>query len=106
MTGTATDLDLNSTLIRRGVRATTVSDMTEFVATLEERPLDRLLADIPGLSLLSDTKFALARVVLRRRLRELPVVEREQLRLFAAEVAGGAKPDVAERIRALFERVG
>ena len=77
----ATDFD--STLIRSGIQATTISELSRFVATLEKRPLDRLLDELPGLAGLSNSKFDLARSVLRRRSRDLAPVEREQLRLHA-----------------------
>lgn len=96
----ATDFD--STLIRRGVQATTISEMTRFVATMEQRPIDKLLADLPGLALFSDTKFNLARAVFRRRLKDLDPIDRAQLRVLAEELASESKADVAERIRGLF----
>jgi hypothetical protein len=96
----ATDLD--STLIRSGVQATTISELTNFVATMERRPLDRLLDELPGLACLSNSKFDLARSVLRRRVRDLSPVEREQLKLHAEEVAAGTDEAVADRIRVLF----
>lgn len=97
---TATDFD--STLIRRGVQATTISEMTRFVGLMEERPLDKLLCDLPGFALLSETKFSLARAVLRRRIRSLHPVERAQLHALAEELASEVKVDIAERIRELF----
>ena len=98
----AMSLDLDSTLIRRGLQATTISEMTRFVSTMEERPLDKLLVDLPGFALLSETKFSLARAVLRRRVRALDEVDRQQLRTFAFEIASETEPEVAERIRTLF----
>ena len=95
--------DFDTTLIRRGTTATTMSEMQVFVDTIQERPLDKLLGDLPGLARLSDMKFILARQVLRRRLRELLPVEREQLRTFAGEVAKTAPAPVADRIHRLFE---
>ena len=97
----ATDFD--STLIRRGLQATTISEMTRFVETMDGRPLDKLLEDLPGFAAFSETKFSLARAVLRRRLRALDDVDREQLRALAAEVASAEKSDVAQRITAIFE---
>lgn len=94
--------DFDSTLIRSGVRATTISELTSFVATMEKRPLDRLLEELPGLAGLSNSKFDLARSVLRRRARDLAPVEREQLQLHAEEVAGRTDDEVADRIRTLF----
>jgi cob(I)alamin adenosyltransferase len=95
-------VDFDSTLIRSGVQATTISELSQFVATMEKRPLDRLLEDLPGLASLSNSKFDLARSVLRRRARDLAPVEREQLQIHAEEVAGGTDEEVARRIRALF----
>jgi hypothetical protein len=95
-------MDFDSTLIRRGVQATTISDMTSFVATMEQRPLDKLLIDLPGFALFSETKFNLARAVLRRRMRELDQIAREQLRAFAFEIASETEGEVGERIRRLF----
>lgn len=94
--------DFDSTLIRRGIQATTISEMTHFVATMEERPLDKLLAELPGFALFSETKFSLARAVLRRRIKDLDAVDREQLRVLALEIADQSHSDVAERIRGLF----
>jgi hypothetical protein len=94
--------DFDSTLIRSGVQATTISELTQFVATMEQRPLDRLLDELPGLAGLSNSKFDLARSVLRRRARDLAPMELEQLQILAEEVAGRTDEDVADRIRALF----
>ena len=98
----ATVNDFDSTLIRRGIQATTISEMTRFVAIMEERPLDKLLCDLPGFALLSETKFSLARAVLRRRMKTLHPVDRAQLHALAEEIASEAKVDIAQRIRELF----
>ena len=97
------DRDFDSTLIRRGVQATTISEMTRFVETMDRRPLDKLLEDLPGFAVFSETKFSLARAVLRRRMRSLDEVDRAQLRVLATEVASAEKDDVAQRITAIFE---
>ena len=94
--------DFDSTLVRSGIHATTISELSRFVATMEQRPLDRLLEELPALATLSNSKFDLARSVLRRRARDLAPVEREQLQMLAQEVAGRVDEEVAERIRALF----
>ena len=94
--------DFDSTLIRRGTRATTFSEMAAFAETLEDRPLDKLLTELPGIANLSDMKFSLARQVIRRRARLLHEVERNQLRELAEEVAGTTPMHVAARIRDLF----
>ena len=94
--------DLDSTLIRRGVSAATISDMAEFVETIQQRPLDKLLTELPALAELSTTKFSLARQAFRRRVRTLGRGDYEQLRLIAFEVADDAGSEVGERIRSLF----
>lgn len=94
--------DLDSTLIRRGVNASTFSEMEEFAETVERRPLEKLLTELPGIATLSDTKFSLARQVIRRRARYLGGLHREQLRMLAEEVAEAAAPVVAARIREIF----
>jgi hypothetical protein len=93
---------LDTTLVLKGAHATTFRDMEDFADNIESRPLDKLLGDLNGLVRLPDTKFELARLVLRRRLRELGDVQREQLRLFAEEVASAADAEAAERIRSVF----
>ena len=98
----AATFDFDSTLIRRAVKAATFNEMAEFAVTVENRPLDKLLADLPGIAQLSEMKFHLARQVIRRRSRELAPVDREQLRVFAEEIAAGAPAIVAARIRELF----
>ena len=95
-------IDFDSTLIRRGVQAATFPEMAEFAVTVEKRPLDKLLAELPRLAQLSDMKFSLARQVIRRRARDLAPVEREQLEMHAEEIAATAAAGVADRIRGLF----
>ncbi len=94
--------DFDSTLVRSGIHATTISELSQFVTTMEQRPLNRLLDELPALATLSNSKFDLARSVLRRRARDLAPVEREQLQMHAEEVAGRTDEEVAQRIRALF----
>ena len=94
--------DGDSTLIRRGVSAATFSDMADFVDTIQNRPLDKLLAELPALAELSTTKFSLARQAFRRRARSLERTDYEQLRVMAYEVADDAGEEVGERIRSLF----
>ena len=93
---------LDTTLVLQGAHATTFTEIEDFADNVETRPLDKLLGDLSGLVRLPDTKFELARLVLRRRLRELAEVEREQLRIFAEEVASHADGEAAERIRSVF----
>ena len=95
-------IDPDSTLIRRGASAATFSDMADFVDTIQNRPLDKLLTELPVLAELSTTKFSLARQAFRRRARALERPDYEQLRVMAFEVADDAEAEVGERIRSLF----
>jgi hypothetical protein len=95
-------IDLDSTLIRRGVKAATFNEMAEFAETVERRPLDKLLSELPGIAALSEMKFSLARQVIRRRARLLDALYQEQLRILAGEVADTAPEAVAARIRQIF----
>jgi hypothetical protein len=95
-------IDLDSTLMRKGVRAASYSDMAEFAQTVETRPLDKLLAELPAIATLSETKFLLARAVMRRRARALSAVEHDQLRIIAAEIAAELGSELGGRIRDVF----
>src|ERR1041385_8947182 len=94
---------LDSTLIRRGRSALSVSEMVAFVDALEARPLIKLLEELPELARLSDAKFTLATKTLRRRFRGESVVDQIQLRIVANDVAQGIEDSgTAARVRALF----
>ena len=69
---------------------------------MQDRPLQKLLSELPALASLSEMKFVLARQVIQRRARTLPRVEREQLRVLAHEVADAAGGDAGTKIRAIF----
>jgi hypothetical protein len=93
----------DSTLIRRGLSAVTFSDMVTFVRILEERPVMKLLDELPDIARLSETKFDLAMKTLRRRFHGRPPIEQVQLQVYANEVADCIEePDVAERVRSIF----
>lgn len=96
-------LDLDSTLIRRGTKATTFGEIADFADRMERRPLEQLVAELPGLAQLSDMKFRLARQVVRRRVRALDDAAREELRRAAEAIARTAPPAVATRIGELFK---
>lgn len=94
---------LKSTLIRQGEDATTFRDMVAFAASVETRPLDKLLAELPELAKLSGTKFQLATQVLRRRFRREESVNQKQLLTYAEEISRSvADPELSERIRSIF----
>jgi len=93
----------NSTLIRRAVDAVTYPEMVTFVRTLEERPVMKLLDELPDLARLSETKFDLAMKTLRRRFHGRPPIEQVQLQVYANEVADCIdEPEIAQRVRSIF----
>jgi len=94
---------LDSTLIRRGRSALSVSEMVAFVDMLETRPLIKVLEELPELARLSEAKFTLATKTLRRRFRGESVIDQIQLRIVANEVAQTIDDSgTAARVRALF----
>lgn len=95
-------IDFDTTLVRRGLKAATFSEMAEFAQTVERRPLDKLLTELPAIASMSEMKFSLARQVIRRRARFLGELHREQLRILADEIAEQSPALVASRIREIF----
>jgi len=95
--------ECESTLIRRGRSALTFSEMAQFADTLSNRPLLKLLEELPDLARLSTAKFNLATITLRRRFRAETPIDQVQLRETANEIAATV-PDssVATRIREIF----
>ena len=94
---------LDSTLIRRGRSALSISEMVAFVDMLEARPLLKLLEELPELARLSDAKFQLATKTLRRRFRGESLVDQMQLRIVANDVAQTIEDGpTAARVRGLF----
>ncbi len=95
--------DFDSTLIRRGRNALSMSEMVQFVETLEARPLIKLLEELPELARLSEAKFTLAVKTLRRRFRGEAMADQLQLRIVANEVAETIRDtEAARRVRSLF----
>ncbi|PYQ30608.1 MAG: hypothetical protein DMF56_07300 [Acidobacteria bacterium] len=96
-------VDFDSTLIRRGRAAVTMTELAAFVKTLEERPVCTLLEELPQIARLSDTKFSLALTTLRRRFRGETPADQLQLRATAWEIAKGVDDrNTADRIRGIF----
>jgi hypothetical protein len=95
--------DFDSTLIRHGNEAATFHEMVEFAELLEERPISKLLEELPSLARLSTAKFNLTMQVLRRRFRGEVEADRETLRAFALEIASAVEDEqVRLRIQQLF----
>jgi hypothetical protein len=98
--------DPGSTLVRSGKDALTFKEMGVFVKDIEERPIARLLDDLPGLMALPDAKYQLVVMVLRRKLRAggeewTALLERLDNLQKSAE-----DPSVRSRVRAFLEKSG
>ena len=72
------------------------------MADLEQRGLDRLGADLPGLLALSDRKRDLVRQVLRRRLRSAGHAERAAFETHANAAVRESDPGLRTEIDALL----
>src|SRR5512141_205962 len=100
MDRSTTDADVSSF----GDAAQTYRDMVAFAHAVETRPLGDLLAGLPGLAHLSEAKFQLAATVLRKRFRAEPLVIRQQLKIFAHEIAVScADQSIRSRIMSVFD---
>jgi hypothetical protein len=97
------EADGDTTVVRSGRSAMTYSDMVAFADAIEDRPLSKLLEDLPGIAALSDSKFRIAFNVLRRRFRLESPIDQIQLRVIADEIASSMDDRiVAKRIRDVF----
>jgi hypothetical protein len=89
-----------------GDSATTYGEMVAFARMIERRPLGDLLADLPALAKLSESKFQLAMTILRKRFRKEPPVNRQQLQIFAREISVTCTdPAIRSRITSVFDSV-
>jgi hypothetical protein len=96
----------SSSVVIRGMDATTFEQMEAFVDDLQQRPLERLLKDLPRLARLSSTKFALVSYVIKRKFDSAPTQEREAMRA-SIQTSAAAEPDegTRERLGKLMERI-
>ena|SRR5688572_13487097 len=91
----------SSTIVRRGKAAFSYSEMERFVRELEARPLDRLLADLPGLLELPEAKYALVAMAVGKRMR-LASAERAALEKRLRDVLRTASPEARRRCEGLL----
>jgi hypothetical protein len=74
-----TPIDLSSVVIK-GIDATTFSEMEAFVKDLESRPVERLLRDLPQLAQMSSTKVSLVSYVVAAKYRASEAAEKQAMR--------------------------
>ncbi len=58
-----------STLFRTGKSAFSLADMARFSKDVNERPIERLVADLPALLALPEAKYAIVALIVGRRMR-------------------------------------
>ena len=95
----------SSSVVIRGLDATTFAQMEDFVDDLQSRPLDRLLNDLPKLARLSATKFALVSYVLKRKFESASTEEKESIRRILEASRTSPEPVMQERMERLLERL-
>jgi hypothetical protein len=96
--------DAGSTLVHRGKSALTYTEMASFVRDIEQRPLSRLLSDLPGLMVLPDLKYQLVVMVLRKKVKEGSADREPILERVRALQAGADDPTVRKRAEAFLAK--
>jgi hypothetical protein len=91
----------HSTIVRRGKAAFSFSEMGRFVKDLEARPLERLVADLPGLLEMPDAKYGLVAMVLGKRMRS--PVERKAVEAALRGLLPSAGPATKKRCEDLLK---
>ena len=98
-------VDLSSVVIR-GIDATTFSDMEAFVLDLESRPVERLLRDLPQLAHMSANKVSLVSYVVSAKYRASDDFDKRKMReSVAATVESMAEGEPRERIAQILDRL-
>lgn len=95
------DAESSSTIVRRGKAAFRYSEMEGFVRELEARPLDRLVADLPGLLELPEAKYGLVAMAVGKRMR-LSAAERTAIEHRLRAHARTATPEARRRCESLL----
>lgn len=98
--------ELSSSVVIRGLDATTFAQMEHFVDDLEAQPLDRLLRDLPKLARLSTTKFALVSYVIAGKFKNAPEGEKKVIRNSVQNaVAAELDAETRKRLGKILERL-
>jgi hypothetical protein len=98
--------DKPSSIVMRGIDASTFSELQAFTEDLESRPVDRLLKDIAELVQPSESKAQIVGYVIATKFRHAPVHERDKILESLDVTIRGLKPGgVRERIVAIVKRI-
>lgn len=95
-----------SSVVLRGIDARTFSEMESFVKDLEQRPVERLLRDLPELAELSPTKVSLISYVIHGKYRASEAEERDRMRESVAATFEALPAGIArERVGQILDRL-
>jgi hypothetical protein len=94
--------DMETTIVRTGKAAFSLSEMGKFTKDLQTRPLPRLLEDLPGLMKIADSKYPLVAMALGKRMRASEE-ERTYLQMHLEDIRAGGDAEVRERCDALLK---
>ena len=94
--------DSESTIVRHGKAAFSFSEMGRFVRELEARPLERLVADLPGLLELPEAKYALVSLAVGKRMRK-SAEDRAALEPQLRQIVRVGTPEVRKRCEDLLK---
>lgn len=98
--------NIDSSVVIKGLDATTFNEMETFVKDLEERPIERLFRDLPQFAELSATKFQLVSYVLSGKYRQASSDEKTQMKaLVEAHLGAAAKGETHDRIEQILARL-
>jgi hypothetical protein len=98
-------VDLSSVVIR-GIDATTFSDMEAFVIDLESRSVERLLRDLPQLAHMAANKVSLVSYVVTAKYRASDDFDKRTMReSVAATLESLPEGEARERVGAILDRL-
>jgi len=100
-----TPVDTSSVVIR-GIDATTFSDMEAFVVDLESRSVERLMRDLPQLAQMSATKVSLVSYVVTAKYRASDDLDKRKMReSVAATFESLPAGESRERVGSILDRL-
>lgn len=98
--------NIDSSVVIRGLGASTFSEMETFVQDLEERPIERLFRDLPQFAELSATKFQLVSYLLAGKYRQASSDEKAKMKsLTEMHLAAAPEGEARERIEQILSRL-
>jgi hypothetical protein len=94
--------EMETTMVRKGKAAFSLSEMGKFTKDLQTRPLPKLLADLPGLLKMPDSKYPLVAMALGKRMRASNE-ERTYIQMHLEDIRARANALVRERCDAILK---